>query len=446
MPGVAQHPAQVPGGGKGVGLLVEVRVNGLADQLEGLAGPCGPGHREGEREGRPGPAAVRRLARRPQRGHAPGAAPVGRDVHAHDAPAAAGPGVALDLHLLPWGDLEARAGDRHHGLDRELLDRGCVLEVRVVVPVHAGAEALVVLHLPVAGALRRGGDDLAEPLDVAGADHARHHHPQRVAVVPGEVFPVHAPGQQRVPPGVHRLLRGDGHRVALLGVAVQALKVHVRQRLFPCLVQPAVPQHVAQAHAGPLRVADGRAAPAEPAQGLHLCHVRPPVPGALHGGGDGVVGELGLQLRQGEGHGPLPRDLDLQSVVLGPNQGNGQVVALVEQLVRGEERVHQQRRRRLGIEGFGRIDQKCWVPRWIILVWVRSIGLGGRRVLERADPVLGQQLPHIGLVVLAVQRPVGLQRPPGGELQLGRPAGVRSREGRDVVHAALVCHPNAIFL
>mmetsp|Transcript_19730 Transcript_19730/g.50087 ORF Transcript_19730/g.50087 Transcript_19730/m.50087 type:complete len:583 (-) Transcript_19730:260-2008(-) len=440
VPRVVAQPAQIPDALHPLGLRVACRVLRAHNHVHVLAVArdgqvCAPQ--------RPPPLPVVRLGRSVELCRLPRRTAVRRHVHAGHPLSTAAPGVSFDLHrsvACRDGSTILQIADCR--LHRHFLDGSGGGPVHVA-PIYAWGERLVVFALPVAGAFLIAQDDLGQPLDRASAHGARNQDAQGETVVQRQRLAVHLVHQQHVAVRVHRLAPRDRGAIGRGGIPVEPLKLHMLE-CGAVHIHTACPEDVAQAHARPGRIADGGHAPGQAAHVLRARHLCTPVATALQRRIDGDFLKC-AEVVKGQRHGERRAvRCDVQAVVLGVNVRDREMVAGEEERVWRVQRVRQQLGWRLRVEGLQGAHVQGGVPfrlpcKRIVFVRGHMRLLGGQIAYEE----LLQDAPYIVVVVLLVQCPEGVNRPPRRKHNFVCPAWMHFNKFRDVIHAVFVGDPNA---
>mmetsp|Transcript_77112 Transcript_77112/g.208214 ORF Transcript_77112/g.208214 Transcript_77112/m.208214 type:complete len:225 (-) Transcript_77112:322-996(-) len=206
-------------------------------------------------------------------------------------------------------------------------------------------------------------------------------------------------------------------------------------------------EHIPQRHAGVLCSADGTHVPHD-SLGLHeAAEMRAAVAGALHRRHDSSLGELGLQIVEGELHRLHARPGDCEAVVLGVDVRDRVVVPHEEEVRGGDGRVDEQLAGRLGAARLGPVqDERRMAGRVDREGVVGGRGVRGGEVVgvQRADAHVAQRVEGEGrVVVLLVKIPKGIYGFPRSKHDFVHPTRVPFHELCNVINALFVCHPNS---
>ena len=197
----------------------------------------------------------RRRLRRQSDGPSPPSTETSTRATSRSPPAKAQPRTAT----RPAGSFSPSRRRADHGIDGDLAEHHPVLPDHVVRRRRAAGRG----GRPWPGSsCRRASSwsgDAREPLDAAGADVARHHHPQRRAVDGRQRPAVHRVGQQHLRAAAP-CRAGSSRRTGSGGRAARSRRGRGRRR-GALRLGPGRGQHLAQRHARPLGVADRLGAP-----------------------------------------------------------------------------------------------------------------------------------------------------------------------------------------
>ena len=278
--------------------------------------------------------------------------PLATTVYRHFDPrdaAIIGDGIALDPHL-PGRQAFARAGHADRGVERHGIDGQTPAPVDGVAR-HIGGEQLVVVRLDRCVGRHVSHLDPCQPFGAAHAGIARHHHAERCAVFGRQRLAVHRPDEEDV--GLPRLAHGDRYPeqgfLALHVHLVRAGERHEQVGRIRCADRI---EHIGQAYAGPLCIADRADIPRITRRFSDLLEVSAPVAGALENCRHRPRGERSFQFlyRERAARHARPAHLD---PMIGGQIRHWPVAAHVEQRLRRQEPLDQRTGRRLGVVGIG---------------------------------------------------------------------------------------------
>ena len=201
------------------------------------------------------------------------------------------------------------------------------------------------------------------PLDAPGSHMTRRDDPERKAMVRGKGLPIHLVRQNHIAARIDGFSQRDRCTVGF-----RAYELHVLQLVRRIGdVETGVREDVPQAWTRPLRVADRAGVPLH-AVGVPgaLAHVGTPVAGALEGGGDFVLLEVGSEVGHGVFFFFAVVELDDEFVLCFYEPGNPEMVPDVEDVnwcdESGKEWCW-----RLGIHGLVGVDDEPLVSFWVLV-------------------------------------------------------------------------------